>query len=59
MSRGDPHTFKETHVFRTVLLAQRYAYLSQASKREVAKVMDAFGTLSAVSHEPYGAGSFL
>ena len=52
MSGGDLYTLKEILGHKTVLMTQRYAHLSQANKRESAKVMDAFGTLSPVSQNP-------
>ena len=52
MSGGDLYTLKEILGHKTVLMTQRYAHLSQAHKREVAKVMDTFWTLPAVSQSP-------
>lgn len=57
MSGGDLYTLKEILRHKTILMTQRYAHLSQARKREVAKVMDTFRTLSPISNSPVGAAS--
>ena len=52
MSGGDLYTLKEILGHKTILMTQRYAHLSMAHKREVAKVMDTFCTLSFFSDSP-------
>ena len=52
MNGGDLFTLKEILGHKTILMTQRYAHLSQAHKREVAKVLDTFWTLSPISDSP-------